>query len=62
VNLSEKEISDNYSFLEQFFKSPKFDIDVLVNSFFYSGFPLSLLDLFDKFIIDDFRSHKDFLK
>jgi hypothetical protein len=62
INLSEKEISDNYSFLEQFFKSPKFDIDVLINSFYYSNFPSLLLDLYDKFNIDEFRSHKEFLK
>ena len=62
VNLGEKEISDNYSFLEQFFKSPKFDINTLINSFFYSNFPISLLDVLDKFTIEEYRSHKEFLK
>src|SRR5690349_21100424 len=62
INLSEKEISDNYTFFEQFFKSPKYDMDVLINAFYYSNFPVSLLDLYDKFHIDDYRSHKEFLK
>jgi hypothetical protein len=62
VNLGEKEILDNYSFLEQFFKSPKFDVNVLVNSFYYSNFPLLLLDVFDKFTVEEYRTHKEFLK
>jgi hypothetical protein len=62
IVLGDKEISNNYSQLEQIFKSPKYDLNTIINSFYYSNFPILLIDMFDKLSIDDYRSHKEFLK
>jgi len=62
ITFNEKEILDNYSNLEQIFKAPKHDINLIINSFFFSNFPIMLINVFDKLSIDDYRSHKEFLK
>jgi hypothetical protein len=62
VSLNEKEIMDNYTMLEQIFKIPKYDLNIIINSIYFSNFGTSLLDIFSKLPIDEYRSHKEFLK
>jgi hypothetical protein len=62
VSLNEKEIMDNYTLLEQIFKIPKYDLNIIINSIYFSNFGTSLLDIFSKLPIDEYRSHKEFLK
>ena len=62
ITFNEKEILDNYTNLEQIFKAPKYDVNLIINSFYFSNFPMMLLNVYDKLSIDDYRSHKEFLK
>jgi hypothetical protein len=60
--LNEKEITDDYSIFEQIFKIPKYDLNLVINVFYFSNLCTNLIDVFDKLNFDDFRSHKEFLK
>ena len=62
ITLNEKEITDSYTIIDQIFKIPKYDLNLIINSFYFSNFPIILLDIFDKLQLDDYRSHKEFLK
>ncbi len=62
INLNEKDITDNYSSIEQLIKTPKFDINTIINSFFYSNILNFLIDIFSSLSFDEYRSHKEFLK
>ena len=62
INLNEKEIITNYNQFEQIFKSQKYNMNCIINSFYFSNFPILLLDVFEKLQMDEYRSFKDFLK
>ena len=62
INLGGKEIIDHYTQLEQIFKSPKYDLNQVTNAFYFSNFPILLMDVFDKLNIDDYRAYTKFLK
>ena len=62
INLNEKEITDNYSAIEQLIKMPKFDINIIINSFFYSNILSFLIDIYPSLSFEEYRSHKEFLK
>jgi len=60
--LNEKEIIDNLSLLEQIFKIKNVQIDFIINSFYFSNFPIVLLNIFNKISYDEYRTYKEFLK
>ena len=59
--LDDKDIIENLNFLENIFKVKKFDFNYIINSFYYSNFPVLLLSLFNKINYDDFRIFKTYL-
>ena len=60
--LNEKDIIDNLSLLEQIFKIKNVQIDFIINSFYFSNFPIVLLNIFNKISYDEYRTYKEFLK
>jgi len=62
INLNEKEIINNYNQFEQIFKNQKYNMNSIINSFYFSNFPILLLDVFEKLQMDEYRSFKEFLK
>ena len=47
--------------IENLFKSPKYDLNFIVNAFYFSNYPLILLNIVNKVSADDLRQYKDFL-
>ncbi len=62
INLNENQIFDSYSFIEGLLKSPKCDLNIIINSLFHSNIINSLIDMFPLLSFEDYRSHKEFLK
>ncbi len=60
--LNEKTIIDNITILEQLFKNPKCNLNYIVNSFYFSNFPIVLLNALNKISYDEYRTYKEFLK
>ena len=59
--LNQKELIENISTIENLFKSPKYDLNFIVNAFYYSNYPMLLLNIVYKVSADDLRQYKDFL-
>ena len=59
--LGQKEIIDNIPFIEGILKEKKYDINYIINCFYFSNFPLLLLNLIKKIPDDELRQYKDFL-
>ena len=59
--LNQRELMANISTIENLFKSPKYDLNFIVNAFYFSNYPMSLLNIVHKVSSDDLRQYKDFL-
>ena len=59
--LNQKELIENISTIENLFKSPKYDLNFIVNAFYFSNYPMLLLNIINKVSADDLRQYKDFL-
>ena len=59
--LNQKELVENIPTIENLFKSPKYDLNFIVNAFYFSNYPLLLLNFVNKVSADDLRQYKDFL-
>ena len=59
--LNQRELIANIATIENLFKSPKYDLNFIVNSFYFSNYPMSLLNVVHKVSADDLRQYKDFL-
>ena len=59
--LNQKELIENISTIENLFKSPKYDLNFIVNAFYFSNYPMLLLNIVNKVSADDLRQYKDFL-
>jgi len=62
INLNESQIFDSYSTIEGILKSPKYDLNIIINSLFHSNIISFLIDMFPLLSFEDYRSHKEFLK
>ena len=58
--LNQKDIVENIATIENLFKS-KHDINFIVNSFYFSNYPMLLLNIVNRVSADDLRQYKDFL-
>ena len=59
--LNQKELVENIPTIENLFKSPKYDLNFIVNAFYFSNYPLLLLNFVNKVSAEDLRQYKDFL-
>ena len=59
--LSQKELIENIPKIESLFKSPKYDMNFIINAFYFSNYPMLLLNLLNKVSTEDLRQYKDFL-
>ena len=59
--LNQKELVENIPVIENLFKSPKYDLNFIVNAFYFSNYPMLLLNIINKVSADDLRQYKDFL-
>ena len=59
--LNQKELVENIPVIEDLFKSKKYDLDFIVNAFYFSNYPMLLLNIVNKISADDLRQYKDFL-
>ena len=59
--LSQKELIENIPKIENLFKSPKYDMNFIINAFYFSNYPMLLLNLLNKVSTEDLRQYKDFL-
>ena len=59
--LNQKELVENIPVIENLFKSPKYDLNFIVNAFYFSNYPTLLLNIVNKVSADDLRQYKDFL-
>ena len=59
--LNQRELIANIATIENLFKSPKYDLNFIVNAFYFSNYPMSLLNVVHKVSADDLRQYKDFL-
>jgi len=59
--LNQKELVENIPTIENLFKSPKYDLNFIVNAFYFSNYPMLLLNIVNKVSADDLRQYKDFL-
>ena len=58
--LNQKDIVENIATIENLFKS-KHDINFIVNAFYFSNYPMLLLNIVNRVSADDLRQYKDFL-
>ena len=61
VILNQKEIIDNVPNIENILKEKTCDINYIINCFYFSNFPLLLLNIIKKIPEDEVRQYKDFL-
>ena len=61
VILNQKEIIDNVPNIENILKEKTCDINYIINCFYFSNFPLLLLNIIKKIPEDEIRQYKDFL-
>ena len=61
VILNQKEIVDNISNIENILKEKTCDINYIINCFYFSNFPILLLNIIKKIPEDEIRQYKDFL-
>ena len=61
VILNQKEIIDNVPNIENILKEKKCDINYIINCFYFSNYPLLLLNIIKKIPEDEVRQYKDFL-
>ena len=59
--LNQKELVENIPIIENLFKTPKYDLNFIVNAFYFSNYPMLLLNIVNKVSADDLRQYKDFL-
>lgn len=62
INLNPKDILEEYKKLEKIFIDSKSDLNSVILCFYYSDFPLFILDVFDKIAIDEYTTFCYFLK
>ena len=58
--LNQKDIVENIATIENLLK-PKYDFNFIVNSFYFSNYPMLLLNIVNRVSADDLRQYKDFL-
>ena len=61
VILNQKEIIDNIPNIENIFKGKDCDINYIINCYYFSNFPILLLNIIKKIPEDEIRQYKDFL-
>ena len=61
VILNQKEIMDNISCVDNILKEKTYDINYIINCFYFSNFPILLLNIIKKIPEDEIRQYKDFL-
>ena len=61
VILNQKEIIDNVPNIENIIKEKSCDINYIINCFYFSNFPILLLNIIKKIPEDEIRQYKDFL-
>ena len=59
--LNEKDIISNIQNIENILKEKNCDINYIINCFYFSNFPLLLLNIITKISDDEIRQYKDFL-
>ena len=59
--LNQKELVENITVIENLLKSPKYDLNFIVNAFYFSNYPMLLLNVINKVSAEDLRQYKDFL-
>ena len=59
--LNQKELVENIPTIENLIKTPKYDLNFIVNAFYFSNYPMLLLNIVNKVSADDLRQYKDFL-
>ena len=59
--LSQKELIENIPKIEKLFKSPNYDLNFIINAFYFSNYPMLLLNILNKISTEDLRQYKDFL-
>ena len=61
VILNQKEIVDNISNIDNILKEENCDINYIINCFYFSNFPILLLNIIKKIPDEEIRQYKDFL-
>ena len=61
VILNQKEVVENISLIENIIKEKSCDINYVINCFYFSNFPILLLNIIKKVPDDELRPYKDFL-
>ena len=61
VILNQKEVVENISIIENILKEKSCDINYIINCFYFSNFPILLLNIIKKVPDDELRPYKDFL-
>jgi len=59
--LNQKDVMSNIPNIENILKEKNFDINFIINCFYYSNFPSLLLNIIKKMSNDDIRQYKDFI-
>ena len=59
--MNQKEIVANIPTIENLFKSTKYDLNFIVNAFYFSNYPILLLNVINRISYEDLRQFKDFL-
>ena len=59
--LNQKDVMSNIPNIENILKEKNFDINFIINCFYYSNFPCLLLNIIKKISNDDIRQYKDFI-
>ena len=59
--LGQKDLVANISNIENLIKSTKYDLNFIVNAFYFSNYPILLLNSVNKISPEDLRQFKDFL-
>jgi len=59
--LNQKDVMSNIPNIENILKEKNFDINFIINCFYYSNFPSLLLNIIKKISNDDIRQYKDFI-
>ena len=61
IILNQKELIENISKVENLFKTQQYDINFIVNAFYFSNYPILLLNIINKLSSEDLRQFKNFL-
>ena len=59
--LNQKELVENIPIIENLYKIPKYDLNFIVNAFYFINYQMLLLNIVNKVSADDLRQYKDFL-